>query len=114
MQEFQNINLPTYFLKRPEVFQIRNVEEYRIFLESYCIGKQLNYSYFKIEFNKYLISRSFDKLIYNETTNYPDWIAIIRFQSSSNDYLTLEILKNSLEDFIKEYKTDEKISEIFN
>ncbi|WP_267401522.1 MULTISPECIES: hypothetical protein [unclassified Chryseobacterium] len=114
MIESQDINIPRYFLKKPGVFHIRNVEEYRLFLESYCIGKQLDYHYFKIKFNKFLIENSKEKLMYNEDSEYPDWVAIIRFSSSSNDYLTLEILKDKMEHFIAENKDDKIIAEIFN
>jgi hypothetical protein len=112
--ESEQINLPTYFLRRPGVFKIRNVEEYRLFLESYCIGKKFNYSYFNIKFNRYLLINTFNELIYNEETHYPDWVAMIRFGSSTDDYLTLDILRKNLEDFIEKSKEDEIISKIFS
>lgn len=112
--ESEQINLPTYFLRRPGVFKIRNVEEYRLFLESYCIGRQFDYFYFKIKFNRYLLNNTFNELIYNEETHYPDWVAMIRFGSSSDDDLTLRMLRKTLDDFIEQSKDDEIISEIFN
>lgn len=113
IQEIHKINLPRYFLNRPGVFQIRNVEEYRLFLESYCIGKQLDYFYFRVQFDKFLINNKIDDLTYNTTTNYPDWVSIIRLRSSSDDQMSLDILKNELEMFIDQNINDIKISEIF-
>lgn len=113
MQETQKINLPTYFLNRPRIFHIRNVEEYRLFLESYCIGKQLDYFYFRVKFDKFLIKSKIDNLTYNEETNYPDWVTIVRFRSSSDDQMSLNILKDELEVFIDQNINDKKILEIF-
>jgi len=113
MIEPEKINLPTYFLNRPGVFQIRNVEEYRLFLESYCAGKQLDYFYFRVKFDKFLINSQIDHLIYNEDTNYPDWVTFIRFKSRSDDQLSLKILKDELKKFIEQNINDKIISEIF-
>lgn len=112
IQEIHKINLPRYFLNRPGVFQIRNVEEYRLFLESYCIGKQLDYFHFRVKFDKFLINSKIDNLTYNEKTNYPDWVSIIRLRSS-DDQMSLDILKNELGAFIDENINDTKIAEIF-
>lgn len=113
MIESEKINLPTYFLNRPGVFQIRNVEEYRLFLESYCIGKQLDYFHFRVKFDKFLINSKANHLIYNEKTNCPDWVTLIRFKSRSDDQLSLKILKDELKKFIEQNINDKIISEIF-
>lgn len=114
MIEPNKISPPVFFLNRPEIFQIRNVEEYRLFLESYCLGKQLDYFHFRVKFDKFLIENNPYGLKYNEQTNYPNWVTIIRFSSSSDDQLSLSILKSELKEFMEQNKDDKKISEIFS
>jgi hypothetical protein len=114
MIEPEKINIVLFFLDKPAIFQIRNIEEYRLFLESYCLGKQLDYFHFRVEFEKFLIKNNPYGLKYNETTNYPNWVTIIRFSSSSDDQISLSILKRELKEFIEQNKHDKKNSAIFS
>uniref|UniRef100_UPI0025CE7453 hypothetical protein n=1 Tax=uncultured Chryseobacterium sp. TaxID=259322 RepID=UPI0025CE7453 len=78
-----------------------------IFLLFYSIN--FIYSYPELT----LINNQIDHLVYNDDTNYPDWVTIIRFKSRSDDQLSLNILKDELENFIEQNINDKIISEIF-
>jgi hypothetical protein len=107
MKDIISVNIPMLFLQKPYLFGLRNVEEYRIFLESYCIGKGFDYNFFKTKFTEYIIESK--KYIFE---NYHDWVSIIRLESSNNDRLSLDLLKSELEGFL-EQKIDDRIKLIF-
>lgn len=96
-QEMENIELILYSLKRPSFFSIQKVEDFYLFFNGYCAGKNDSVLRdFLDNFHEY-VKNNYAK----ECIKEYDCQKIVRLHSA-NDYNSLQLLNVWINEFIRE------------